>query len=434
MTATTPTSADYLIPDEIAQHAVLPASYADEENKVYPAYAWLRKNNPLGLAKLDNYDPLWLVTKYYDLFEIERQPELFTSGVKNPILADQPGDAFICSMTGGSYRTMDVIVYMDPPEHTKVRAVANKWFMPRNIRRYEDQMRVLARQAIDRVLAKDGGECDFVTDFALSYPLHVMMTLFGVPEEDEPILLKLTQEFFGVHDDELGPQQPAPDPEAATRAFAAAARGFDAYFSALNDDRRAHPRDDLLSLIANSEIDGKPIEERYANGWYMAVATAGHDTTASSISGAVYELARRPDQLGKVRADLTLIPRLVEESVRWVSPVKHFMRAASRDTELRGRQIKEGDRLMLLYASANRDEEVFEHPDRFDVEREIRHVAFGTGPHVCVGLHVAKLEMKVLFEELLPRIKGIELTGTPRWLKTNFVGGLRSMPVRLVKA
>ncbi len=433
MTATTDASQDYLIPDEIAQHAVLPASYADEESKVYPAYAWLRKNNPLGLARLDNYDPLWLVTKHADLFEVERQPELFTSGVLNAILADQPGDAFIRGMTGGSYRTLDVVVYMDPPEHTKVRAVANKWFMPRNVRRYEAQMRELARQAVDRVLAMDG-ECDFVKDFALGYPLHVMMSLFGVPEQDEPILLQLTQEFFGVHDDEVGPQQPAPDPDAATRAFAAAAQGFFSYFSALNADRRAHPRDDLLSLIANSEIDGEPIPERYANGWYMAVATAGHDTTASSISGAVYELARRPDQLAKVRDDPALIPGLVEESARWVSPVKHFMRAASRDTELRGRQIKAGDRLMLLYASANRDEEVFSRPDRFDVEREIRHVAFGTGPHVCVGMHVARLEMRVLFEELLPRIQGIELTGEPRWLKTNFVGGLKSMPVRLIRA
>ncbi len=166
----------------------------------------------------------------------------------------------------------------------------------------------------------------------------------------------------------------------------------------------------------------------------MAVATAGHDTTASTISGAAYELARRPDQLAKVRADLALVPQLVEEAVRWVSPVKHFMRAASRDTELRGRPIKAGDRLMLLYASANRDEEVFEHPDRFDVERDVRHVAFGTGPHVCIGMHVARLEMKVLFEELLPRIQGIEITGEPRWLKTNFVGGLKSLPVRLVKA
>jgi cytochrome P450 len=432
MTITEDTAQDYLIPDKIAQHAVLPASYADETSITYPAYEWLRKNNPLGLAKLDNFDPLWLVTKHHDLLEVERQPDLFTSGVLNPILNDQPSDAFVRSLTGGSYRAMDVLVYMDPPEHTKVRAVANKWFMPRNIRRFEGQMRELARQAVDRVLANDG-ECDFVKDFALGYPLHVIMTLFGVPEQDEPIMLQLTQEFFGVHDDELGPQV-APEPDAAARAFAAATEGFFAYFSALNADRRANPTDDLLSLIANSEIDGQPISEGYANGWYIAIATAGHDTTSSTISGAALELAKRPDQLAKVRADPALIPRLIEESLRWVSPVKHFMRAASRDTDLRGRRIKEGDRLMLLYASANRDEEVFDHADQFDIERDVRHVAFGAGPHACVGMHVVRLEMKVLFEELLPRIKGIELTGEPRWLKTNFVGGLRSMPVKLIKA
>ncbi|MCW2779065.1 MAG: Linalool 8-monooxygenase, partial [Frankiales bacterium] len=187
----------YDIPTEVAEAAILPASYKDHENIAFPAYAWLRKNAPLAKAKLDNYDELWLVSKYDDLMEIERQPEIFSSTNHNPILNDQPSDAFVASLTGGTYRAMESPVFMDAPEHTKIRAIANQWFMPRNVKRFEGDMREIAVNAIEQVLAKDG-EVDFCADFALGYPLHVIMSLFGVPEEDEPIMLKLTQEFFGV--------------------------------------------------------------------------------------------------------------------------------------------------------------------------------------------------------------------------------------------
>ncbi|MCW2778473.1 MAG: Linalool 8-monooxygenase, partial [Frankiales bacterium] len=185
----------------------------------------------------------------------------------------------------------------------------------------------------------------------------------------------------------------------------------------------------------NSQIDGELIEVRYANGWFITISTAGHDTTSSTISGIALALARNPELFAKVKADRSLIPKLVEEGLRFVSPVRHFMRLATQDAVVAGQEIKQGDRLMLLFASANRDEDVFPDPDTFSVDRELnKHVAFGTGPHSCTGMHVARLEMKVLLEELFDRVDGIELAGEPKYLKTNFVGGLRSLPVRLVKS
>ena len=225
MTQNAATEQDYLIPDEVARAAVLPASYLDEEGTLYPAYAWLRANNPLGLARLENYDPLWLVTKHADVIAVERQPELFPSGEANPILNDQPSDAFIRSLTGGSIRSLDAVVWMDPPEHAKYRAIVNQWFMPRQVQKYETQIRALAREAVDRLLAIDG-EFDFVNDFALNFPLHVIMTLFGVPQEEELIMLKLTQELFGVHNPEEQREEMKLDPDVAGKMWMAAIQGF----------------------------------------------------------------------------------------------------------------------------------------------------------------------------------------------------------------
>jgi len=421
---------EYLIPDEIARAAVLPGSYTDEENTVFPAYAWLRANNPLGLAKLEGFDPIWLVTKHADLMAIERNPELFPAGVNNAILNDQASDNFTRSLTGGTTRIMDAVPFMDPPEHTTYRGVVDRSFLPRAVKKYEPQIRDMAREAVDKVLAIDG-EFDFLKDFAFAYPLHVIMTLFGVPAEDEPIMLKLTQEFFGVHDPEV--QREAPSPDEAARLWIETSQSFYDYFGAKTAERRAQPTDDLLSQIANAQVDGELIRDSYANGWYVAIATAGHDTTSTSLAAFAYAITRWPEQLTKIKADPALIPKAVEESVRWSSPVKHFMRSASADTELRGRRIRAGDRLMLLYASGSRDEEVFEDPDVFNVERPVKHISFGSGPHTCVGMHVAKLEMGIMLEELLPRINGIELTGKPKYAYTNFVGGLKRLPVRLVK-
>ena len=260
------------------------------------------------------------------------------------------------------------------------------------------------------------------------------MTLFGVPPEDEPRMLRLTQEFFGVHDPEEQRPEMAADPAVGAKMWAAALEDFYAYFDDLSAKRRAQPTDDLLSLIANSEVNGKPIPREEANGYYVAIATAGHDTTSSSTAGGVHGMIAFPENFEKVKADPSLIPGLVDEAIRWTSPVKHFMRNATADTEVRGQAIRAMDRLMMCYPSGNRDEEVFADPDRFDITRSPnKHIAFGFGPHMCLGQHLAKLEMRVLFQELLPHLKSVELAGPPRMVETNFVGGYKSLPIRFKK-
>jgi cytochrome P450 len=261
------------------------------------------------------------------------------------------------------------------------------------------------------------------------------MTLFGVPPEDEPRMLKLTQEFFGTQDPDEQREEVKLEPDAAARMWHATLQDFYSYFNALSAERRRNPTDDLLSLIANSKIAGEYIGEAESNGYYVAIATAGHDTTSSSVSGGMLGMIKYPSEFAKAKGEPGLIGGLVDEAIRWSSPVKHFMRNATADTEIRGRPIKAMDRFMLSYPSANRDDVVFEAPDEFRIERRPnRHLAFGYGPHMCLGQHLAKLEMRILYEELLPKLKSVELSGKPRATKANFVGGLKSLPVRFKKA
>jgi cytochrome P450 len=432
-TAHAPASAP-VIPDEIARAAVLPESYKSEQ-VVYDAYRWLRENMPLAVAQIEGYDPIWLVTKHADIMLIERQADVFHNADLNHILQDKANDEYQKTVLGeGSIRVLDSLTYMDAPEHTKVRGLTRDWFLLPNVRKFEDQIREHADAAVERLMSFDG-ECDFVRDFALHYPLHVIMTLFGVPEEDEPRMLRLTQDFFGTHDPEEQREGLEQDPVAAAKQWHAAIHDFYDYFQDLAEDRRRNPTDDLLSLIANAELDGEPLSEDYQNGYYVAIAAAGHDTTSSSVAGGMLGMIRFPDQFEKAKSDASLVPGLVDESIRYTSPVKHFMRNTTAPTVVRDQQIGEMERLMLLYSSANRDEDVFDNADAFDITRKPnKHLAFGFGPHVCLGQHVAKLEMRLLFEALLPRLKSVDLAGEPRFAQTNFVGGLKTLPIRFTKA
>jgi cytochrome P450 len=416
------------IPQEIAWTLVDPKFYASDT--IHKSYAWLRANNPLGLARLEGYDPFWVVTKHADILEISRQNALFHSGDRQTTLTTQEGDRQVRKMTGGSPHLVRSLVQMDAPDHPKYRALTQSWFLPHNIKSLEERIRRIARAAVDKMLST-GGTCDFVADVALHYPLHVIMEILGVPREDEPRMLMLTQELFGSTDPELGRKAEVPDPSKAIELVQAVLMDFYNYFAKITAARRAEPRDDLASVIANSKINDQPISEFEALSYYVIVATAGHDTTSSSTAGAVWGLAESPAQFEKVKADPSLIPGLVEEAVRWTTPVKHFMRSATADTELRGRRIAKDDWLMLCYASGNRDEEVFEDASVFRVDRSPnRLVSFGYGAHLCLGQHLAKMEMRILFEELLPHLKSLELAGEPRLSEAVFVNGPKKLPIR----
>ncbi|OKO80341.1 cytochrome P450 [Bradyrhizobium sp. NAS96.2] len=415
------------IPADIAATLVDPVAYADD--RIHDSYRWLRANNPLGIARPEKFDPFWVVTKHAHIQAISRQNDLFHNADRPTTLTNQALEERVRKITGGP-NLVRSLVQMDAPDHPKYRALTQGWFMPANLGKFEGRVREIARSTVRRMLDR-GGACDFVEDVALGYPLHVIMEILGVPEADEPRMLKLTQELFGPQDPDTARVRDALSAEQVSVMLQAIIADFSAYFRKITEDRRQNPRDDLATVIANAKIGGDYMPEHDQTSYYMIVATAGHDTTSSSTAGAIWALARDPAEFAKVKANPELIPGLVDESIRWMTPVKHFMRSATADTELGGRKIAKGDWLMLCYASGNRDEEVFEDPDRFRSDRKPnRHVAFGYGAHLCLGQYLAKLEMRILFEELLPHLKSLSLDGEVKMTQAYFVNGPKKLPIR----
>ncbi|HEX3701235.1 MAG TPA: cytochrome P450 [Phenylobacterium sp.] len=424
---------DHKIPQDLATSLVTPSAYANGE--IQETYRWLRRNEPLGVAEVEGVDPFWVVTRHADILEISRQNALFHNGDRSPTLTSQDMDRKVREMMGGSPHLLRTLIHMDAPDHPKYRVLTQAWFLPQNLKSLEDRIRAIARAAVDQ-MAATGGRCDFVSEVALHYPLHVIMTILGVPEEDEPRMLKLTQELFGAADPELTRNRQELEQPSEERSFdMGVITDFFMYFRALSERKRANPSDDLASLIANAKVDGAPLSDLEAMSYYIIVATAGHDTTSSSTASAMWALAENPGELAKLKADPSLIPGLVDESIRWATPVKTFMRTVTEDVAFAGRDLRKGDWLMLCYASGNRDEAVFEDPFAFRVDRKPnKHLAFGYGAHLCLGQHLAKMEMRILWEELIPRLKSVELAGEPAMSEAVFVNGPKRLPIRFEMA
>jgi hypothetical protein len=410
-----------------------PKAHADTP-RLNAAFAWLRQNDPLARAEVPGFDPFRIVSKHADILEVSRDSSLYPYGDFPSTFAPHEQVERGREARAAGRPLIYTLVQMDEPDHMKYRALTQAWFMPQNIRKLEGRIRELAREAVGQMEAL-GGECNFVDEVALHFPLRVIMEILGVPREDEPRMLKLTQELFGATDPDLRRQGDEDSPEARQQIAQAALMDFFNYFKLLTEDRRANPRDDVASTIANASIDGQPISDLDIMSYYLIIATAGHDTTSSSTAGAMWALAERPAELAKVQANPALIPGLVDESIRWTTPVRHFMRSAAADTTLRGQAIAKGEWLMLCYPSGNRDEEVFEDPYEFRVDRSPnKHLAFGYGAHLCLGQHLAKMEMRILWEELLPRLKSVELAGEAKLSEANFVNGPKALPIRYALA
>jgi len=246
-------------------------------------------------------------------------------------------------------------------------------------------------------------------------------------------MLFLTQQIFGAQDEDLNKAGIADlSPEQLLQIVVGAVQDFERYFEGLAQLKRERPTEDVASVIANATIDGEPLSPRDLAGYYIILAAAGHDTTSASTAGAMLALARDPEQFARVKADRSLLPGIVEEAIRWTTPVQHFMRTAAADTEIAGQPIAAGDWLMLNYVAANHDPAQFDDPRKFDAARSPnRHLAFGAGAHQCLGLHLARLEMRLLFEALLDRLEGVELAGAARRANSTFVGGLKTLPLRI---
>jgi hypothetical protein len=398
--------------------------------RLYEAYAWLRKNDPIARAELPGFDPFHIVTRHADILEISKDNTAFPYGSYPSTLAPHQAVENGRAARAAGRPLLYTLVQMDEPDHMKYRALTQGWFVPQNLRKLEARVRELAREAVARMESL-GGECDFVSEVALHFPLQVIMEILGVPREDEPRMLQLTQELFGATDPDLRRRPADETPEAQQLAVQAVLADFFNYFNALTESRRARPLDDVASVIANARVDGAQISAFDAVSYYLIISTAGHDTTSSSTAGALWALAERPSEFARVRNNPALIPGLVDESIRWTTPVRHFMRSAAADTTVGGRPVAKDDWFMLCYPSGNRDEEVFEDPMEFRVDRSPnRHLAFGYGAHLCLGQHLAKMEMRILWEELLPRLKSVELAGPALLSEANFVNGPKKLPIR----
>jgi cytochrome P450 len=396
------------------------AAYTDLDDWHRKA-AMLRREDPVHRVEIDGYRPFWALTRYDDIWAVERDHEHFLNTLQSVLF---PTEMYRQQMEKGL--VVKSLVHMDDPEHRAYRAVTNEWFKPANLRRsVEARVEALAREFVDRMQA-EGPECDFSRRIALLYPLHVIMTILGVPVEDEPRMLMLTQQLFASEDPEFSGGDDALD------TLMAATAEFYQYFSTLTEARRRSPVDDIATVLANATIDGAPIGDVERVGYYMIVATAGHDTTANSLSAGIEALARHPDQLRALQANPEGIDRAVDEIIRWATPVRHFLRYATEDCEVGGRRIAAGDGLLLSYLSANRDETKFPDPFRFDTARANAgdHLAFGTGVHFCLGAHLARLELRKFLRELLPRLVSMEVSGPTRQVSSHFVGGLKNLPLR----
>lgn len=396
-----------------------PSAYADEA-RFDAACALLREEDPVHWVEGDGlgFNGFWAIAKHADVFEIETRHQIFLNEPR-PVLGTADDDRRRAE-NGDLLRTL---IHVDEPEHRKLRGVTSEWFLPKNLVKLDDKLNGLASRFVDRML-EFNGECDFARDVCMQMPLNVILSILGLPESDYGRMLTLTQELFGSADEDM---RRGDDPAEIIQVL----QDFFAYFTALTEARRAEPTGDLASVVANATIDGDPLTMMQTISYYVIAATAGHDTTASAMAGGMLALIENPEQLARLQADPSLMATAADEMIRWVTPVKHFMRTATEDYVLRGRTIKAGQSVLLSYPSANRDEEVFENPYMFDVGRSPnKHLSFGFGVHYCLGAMLARMELKALFNELVPRLRHVELAGEPALMKTVFVGGLKRLPIR----
>jgi cytochrome P450 len=391
-----------------------PDRYASEG---YPHAAWarLRREAPVFRFERGAPIPFWALTGHSEIVEVSRRPDLFANGPRTEIVAaaDAP--------------QVHGLITLDPPEHGRFRRLVSPRFTSRALVPIRRQIEEVAGEVLD-ALAERGieGECDFVAAVAEPFPIAVVAWMLGVPRADWPEVRRWTNEVVGALDPEFKRGDETPQ---ATQARAV--REMFAYLGDLLAQRRARPQDDLLSFLARARQDGAPVPDEELLAFAVLLMVAGNETTRNSTSGGLLALLEHPEQWERLRRDPALLPSAVEEILRWTSPVVHFARTATADVELRGQKIRAGDALALFYASANRDEAVHVDPFAFRVDRRPnRHLAFGVGEHVCLGAHVARLELRVIVAQLLRRLAHAELAGPVERLRSATVGGVKRMPIR----
>lgn len=402
-------------------HDLVDPTIMGDETTMHALFTELRENEPITWFEHPDYRPFWVLTRHEDIKYVSQKNDLFINNPRTVIVPQEFEEKLLEQF--GTSNGLETLIHMDNPKHRKMRGVTREWFKPGPISKLTPMVEEIAKEFVDKMEAM-GGECDFVKDIALRYPLRVIMKIIGVVPEEEAMMLKLTQELFGSQD----PDQSRGD---TADAGMAVILDFFNYFRPVVEELRKNPTDDLASVLANARIDGEYMEELDLMSYLIITATAGHDTTSATTSGGMKALLESPDQLEKLQANPDLATSAAREMIRWVSPVRHMMRTATEDAEFHGKTIRAGESLVMWYPSANRDARAIDNPNVFDIERDNRNqLAFGFGGHMCLGQHLAILEVAIFYKELMSRLKSIELAGEPRWVEAVFVGGLKSLPVR----
>lgn len=403
---------------------ISPSSYG-EQGIPHDPWRELRRSEKLQRMEPPGFAPFYPVVRHDHICEISKHPEMFINSKGIVLETDQQK-----LVLENGLRTFRSIINMDPPEHRDYRKVAVPWFTPRAIRqRVEEVVGESARDLVGLMASRTRngeGECEFAAEVAAAHPLRVLSSILGVPREQEPKILELTTQLFATDDPDLqrkGENRLAALNDLATEMLL--------MFNAIIEDRRANPKDDLASVLANGQVHGESMGPAETLGYYIITFSAGHDTTKNALAGGICALAENPTEFEKIKSNPALIPSAVEEIVRWVAPVNYMKRVVARDVEFRGQQLREGDNLVLFYNSGNRDEAVFDDPYSFRVDRDPNpHLGFGIGEHFCLGAHLARASQVALLHELVDRIDSFELAGEPKRIQSSFVVGLKSLPIR----
>jgi cytochrome P450 len=398
----------------------------------------LRREDPVYWHPEREGPGFWCITKYDDLRAVSRNPRVFSSAqgtqLRDPTPEERaqmesrreqfatfvkpgPGMARAAPSTGGGF---PIMLNMDPPEHVKFRRIVQRVFTPRLVGEQEAHIRALARRIVDAVAPR--GECEFVEDVAAELPLQVICEMMAVPDEDRKTIFELSNQMIGAEDPDLG----ARDQEKIRNAFI----GMFLQAMKVAQRYRDEPADNLSSRLLHYEVDGEKLSEIEYCAFFLLLCVAGNETTRTVTTNGMRVLMEHPDQLAELVRDPSLVPGAVEEILRFAPAVHHFRRTATEDTELRGKKIRAGDKVVLWYPSANRDEDVFPEPDRFDIRRTPNeHLAFGIGEHFCLGANLARLELNAIFDEVLPRLREPAFAGPVRRLRSNFVNGVKEMRI-----
>jgi cytochrome P450 len=408
---------------EAARFVTSPSGQADDE-RIQTAFKLLRETAPVYWVDLRGIQPFWLISRHADVIAVERRGAPFSAEGRS-FLAKRAVDDRLSRLLDTPY-VMRGLLQMDNPDHGAYRAMTQQWFTPAALAALEPWLTERAERVVEQFAGR-AEAIDFSEDIAVPFSIGGIMHMMGLSEADDGIILKLSRGLVGPDDrDRRLANHPAD-------AMIRAGMGFRDYFESVVEDRRACPRNDLSSSIANARVRGAPLPDYELFSYYMLMATAGHDTISFCLTGGMNALLNHPDEFARLRADAALLDTAIEEMLRWTSPGRHIMRTATERTTLGGQTIQAGESVALFMNSANRDEMVFDAADEFRIDRRPNpHIAFGFGPHTCVGAHLARMEMRALFKALLPRLAGAEPAEPPRRTHSTMVTGIASLPVRFV--